>query len=172
MRIVPIEEKHADGFHACLDAVAKEKRFLAFQEAPPIESTRTFVKDNIGTGQVQLVVLDDETVVGWCDILRPKLATFAHVGTVGMGLLSGYRGKGIGRDLLARAVKAAFSSGMEKIELQVFDSNVYAIELYRSLGFSEEGRLIGKAKIDGAYLSMLCMALFNPGRVGAVPIQP
>jgi ribosomal protein S18 acetylase RimI-like enzyme len=160
-RIIPIEEAHADSFHACLDYVAREKRYLAFQEAPPLESTRKFVRENVETGQIQLVALEGKTVVGWCDIIRSKLAAFSHVGAVGMGLLPDYRGKGIGRKMLTAAIDKAFSSGVERIELSVYDSNVNAIHLYRSLGFLEEGTMIGKAKIDGGYLNIMFMALFK-----------
>jgi ribosomal protein S18 acetylase RimI-like enzyme len=161
VRIVPIEEKHAESFHACVDVVAKEKRFLALQEAPPLESTREFVKGILASGQVQYVALDGDRVVGWCDILVPKLAAFSHVGTVGMGLLPEYRGNGIGRRILETAIKAAFSTGIERIELLVYETNPQAIRLYRSLGFVEEGRMARKAKIGGAYLGMICMALFK-----------
>lgn len=161
IRIVPIEEKHVEGFHACLDIVAKEKKFLAMQEAPPLESTRAFVKNVLATGEVQFVALYDDAVVGWCDILKLKLASFSHTGSVGMGLLPEYRGKGIGKRLLATAIEAAFASGMERIELMVYASNESAIRLYRSLGFAEEGRMIRKGKIDGVYLDMIAMALFK-----------
>jgi ribosomal protein S18 acetylase RimI-like enzyme len=161
LKIVPIELRYADGFHACLDSVAKEKRFLAMQEAPPLESLLNFVKDAVETGQVQLLVLDNEEVVGWCDILKPKMAAFSHVGAVGMGLLPQYRGKGIGRELLKAAIDRAFSSGIERIELMVYDSNRNAIGLYRSIGFVEEGRMIRKAKIEGNYLDMISMVLFR-----------
>jgi ribosomal protein S18 acetylase RimI-like enzyme len=159
--IIPIEEKHAQGFHACLDFVAKEKKYLLFQEAPPIESTVSFVKENVDTGQVQLVAMDDEIIVGWCDILRPKIATYAHVGVVGIGLLPTYRGKGIGRRLLEEAITKALSSGIERIELAVYDTNSKAMDLYRSVGFIEEGRMIKKAKINETYIDMVCMALLK-----------
>jgi ribosomal protein S18 acetylase RimI-like enzyme len=160
-RIVPIEQKHADGFHACVDAVAREKRFLIFQEAPPVESTRAFVRENLESGQVHFVVLDGERVVGWCDIRKTKLPSVAHVGTVGIGLLPEFRGKGIGKALLAAAIRAAFASGVERIELMVYASNLEALALYRTLGFVEEGRMARRARIDGAYLDMICMALFK-----------
>lgn len=40
--ILPREEQFAEGFHACLDEVAREKKYVAFQEAPPLEKTRAF----------------------------------------------------------------------------------------------------------------------------------
>jgi hypothetical protein len=36
--IAPIAESHASGFRACLDIVAREKRYLAQIEAPPSPS--------------------------------------------------------------------------------------------------------------------------------------
>ncbi len=44
--IVPIEESHIDGFHRALDFVARERRYLAYLEAPPPERTRAFVLDH------------------------------------------------------------------------------------------------------------------------------
>jgi hypothetical protein len=69
--IVPIEESHIDGFHRALDFVARERRYLAFLEAPLRESTRTFVLDNIKRGRPEFVAVAAGEVVGWCDVL-PK----------------------------------------------------------------------------------------------------
>ncbi len=52
--IVPIEESHIDGFHRTLDFVARERRYLAFLEGPPLVSTRAFVLDQgIGTDLIR-----------------------------------------------------------------------------------------------------------------------
>jgi len=40
VEIVPITQDHIDGFHRTLDLFARERRYLAFLEAPPIEATR------------------------------------------------------------------------------------------------------------------------------------
>ena len=57
MEIVPITAHHVEGFHRALDFVARERRYLAFLEAPPIESTRAFVLNNFEKGYPQLVAL-------------------------------------------------------------------------------------------------------------------
>jgi ribosomal protein S18 acetylase RimI-like enzyme len=118
------------------------------------------VKENIASGQVQIVALDGHQVIGWCDILRPKMPALSHVGSVGIGILPEYRGRGIGRKLMETAIDMAFRSGIERIELGVYASNRNAIGLYRSLGFIDEGKMARKAKIDGVYLDMLNMVLF------------
>ena len=55
--IVPIEEGHIEGFHRALDFVARERRYLSFLEAPPLESTRAFVLDNIKRGRPEFVAV-------------------------------------------------------------------------------------------------------------------
>jgi uncharacterized protein (DUF433 family)/RimJ/RimL family protein N-acetyltransferase len=62
--IVPIEERHIEGFHRALDFVARERRYLAFLEAPPLESTRAWLLDNIRRGPPQFVALSAGELVG------------------------------------------------------------------------------------------------------------
>jgi hypothetical protein len=40
IRIVPIAAQHVEAFHRALDLVARERKYLAFLEAPPFEATR------------------------------------------------------------------------------------------------------------------------------------
>jgi ribosomal protein S18 acetylase RimI-like enzyme len=78
-----------------------------------------------------------------------------------MGLLAGYRGKGIGRALAVKTIQAARAAGIERVELEVFASNTTAIALYRSLGFKEEGRRQRARKLDGVYDDNVCMAVLG-----------
>lgn len=66
--IEPISEKYAPSFHACLDAVAREKKFLTQTEAPPYDKLLGFVKDSVKNDVPQFIAIDGRTVVGWCDI--------------------------------------------------------------------------------------------------------
>jgi hypothetical protein len=45
IEIVPISPAHIEGFHRTLDLVARERRYLALLEAPPLESMRAFNSD-------------------------------------------------------------------------------------------------------------------------------
>jgi len=48
----------------------------------------------------QFVVLNANTVVGWCDVIpNHTRMVYDHCGTLGVGLLPQFRGKGIGRKL-------------------------------------------------------------------------
>ena len=63
VEIVPITQGHIESFHRTLDFVARERRYLAFLEGPPLENTRAFVIDNIKRGHPQFVAVDRKSVV-------------------------------------------------------------------------------------------------------------
>ena len=157
--IKPIAEHHIAGFHEALDAVAREQRFLAFLEAPPLEQVRDFILNNIHEGYPQFVVVIDGQIVGWCDVIpNSRRAVQAHCGTLGMGLLPGFRGQGIGRRLMQRTLGAAFEFGLTRVELTVRETNVNAIALYRKFGFRAEGLHRNAVRIDGRYENLISMA--------------
>ncbi|TBR17423.1 GNAT family N-acetyltransferase [bacterium] len=161
IRVVPTEERHIAGYHAALDAVARERRWLLFLEAPPLERSAAFVRRLLAGGGVQFIaVTDSDEVVGWCDIARGARDGVAHSGHLGMGLVKEHRGRGVGRKLMEAALAAAKASGIERVELEVFASNAPAITLYRKLGFREEGRKLKALKRDGGYDDLVVMALF------------
>ncbi len=159
VRIVPIAEEHIEGFHRCLDAVARERRYLAFLQAPPLDSTRDFVLHNIAHGVPQFVALRGREVVGWCDISPLEREGFRHCGRLGMGVRADARRRGIGTRLIERTVRAAIEMGLERIELEVYASNEPAIRLYEKVGFVVEGTKVRARKLEGAYDDMIEMAL-------------
>jgi RimJ/RimL family protein N-acetyltransferase len=156
--IAPIARRHLAAFHAALDAVAREERFLAMPEAPPLTRVRRFVLDSLRAGAVHFVALQDENVIGWCDIRPKSQATMRHCGVLGMGVVAGHRGRGLGSELLDVALDAALASGMTRIELVVRADNAPAIGLYRKFDFSEEGVCRRAMQVGNAYFDTLLMA--------------
>jgi putative acetyltransferase len=156
----PIAESDMEGFRAVIDAVAREKLYLAFLEAPSIERTAAFVRGNIAKGNPAFVAIDAERLVGWCDITRNDGRDVSrHAGTLGIGLLAPYRGRGIGRRLMQAAIDAALLAGMTRIELTVRADNDRARRLYASLGFETEGLHRHAHRVDGDYHDVYTMAL-------------
>jgi ribosomal protein S18 acetylase RimI-like enzyme len=160
IEIVPIAEGHIEGFHRALDIVARERRYLAFLEAPPIEATRTFVLDNIKRGQLQFVAGSaNSEVVGWCDVIPMSRPSQAHRGVFGIGLLPQFRGQGIGTKLTEKALAAARAFGLHRVELTVREHNTGAIGLYKKQGFEIEGVQRDAVLVDGVYEDVVCMAV-------------
>lgn len=159
IEIVPIRSEHVEGYHAALDAVARERRFLAFLEAPPIETTRAFV-GLVLTGRLfQHVALADGEVVGWCDILRGERETMQHAGMLGVGIAAPYRGHGLGARLMTSVMQEARSADVTRVALQVRADNVRAIRLYERLGFRREGVLRRHLRVDGVMYDTVAMAI-------------
>lgn len=156
-----IHTEDAEGFHAVLDSVARENRYLRLTEAPPVDATRHFIASNIEKGNPQLVALDGDKVVGWCDICRCDESGSEHCGFLGMGLIASHRGRGIGRQLITETLAAA-APDFERVELDVYSGNLAAIALYEKVGFVHEGRRRRAMVRDETYQDILIMGLlFN-----------
>lgn len=161
LQIRPIREDDAAAFHALVDGVCRERRYLATLESPPLESTRAFISSTIKAGHPQLVAEENGKLIGWCDAIPGGPASCSrHVARLGMGLQADYRGRGIGRQLLDAVITKARELGLEKIELGVYASNEPAIRLYRSFGFTEEGTHKRARLVDGVYDDILMMAIW------------
>jgi len=157
-RIVPIGKEHLAGFHAALDLVAREGRYLAVLEAPSLARTRRFVLDSLRSGAIHVVALAGRDVVGWCD-LRPKSAvTQRHSAVLGMGVVAEYRGQGVGARMLAATLELGEARGVRRAELVVRADNAPAIALYRRFGFEVEGVCRQYLSIDGIDHDALLMA--------------
>ena len=157
-QVVPIERRHIAGFREVLDGVARERRYLAFLEAPPLARMRRFVLDGLSCGIAQYVAVDGERVVGWCDVVPKSHETLRHSGTLGMGVAASHRGIGVGTALLRATLEGAFARGLTRVELVVRTDNEPAIELYRRHGFELEGRLRRYIVVDGEACEALQMA--------------
>ena len=151
------------GTHACFDVVARERRYLARLEAPPLESSQEFWGRLIEQGwpfEIAMETVGEGTrVVGWCDIVPEPHPPHRHAGVLGMGLLPAVRGRGIGQQLLEATLDDARRIGLERIELSVYHSNERARRLYQSVGFVIEGVRRRHRKLDGAYEDNILMAL-------------
>ena len=157
--IVPIAAGHIEGFHAALDSVARERRYLAMLEAPSLDEVTRFVKEGIAVGTPQMVAIAEERIVGWCDVWRKPRAALTHSGILGMGVIESCRGRGIGKALMGATLQAAKERGFTRIELSVRVDNPRAKRLYEQFGFTEEGLSRRHMCIDGNYTDSYLMAV-------------
>lgn len=159
--IIKAKIDYVESFCKAVDTVAREKKYLASTEGFPLETTRAFVEIIEKNDLAQFYALKDGIVIGWCDILPKSFEGMKHVGSLGMGVLAEYRGKGIGSRLIETTIQHAKTrNGIEKIELEVFESNTNAIKLYEKYGFVYEGKRFKARKLDGKYDNIILMAKF------------
>jgi ribosomal protein S18 acetylase RimI-like enzyme len=158
VEIVPIAQDHIESFHRALDFVARERRYLSFLEAPPLEQVGAFVLDNISHGYPQLVAVSAGQVIGWCDVVPKPRPIYAHAGVLGMGLLPEFRGQGLGGRLIQQTLAAARAFGLNRVELSVRENNAGAIALYKRVGFEIEGLQRNATRVEGVYENVVLMA--------------
>jgi putative acetyltransferase len=156
-----IELADAESFRECLDAVARERKYLAQIEAPPIEKVREFVAQSVEQDAAQYVAVLDGRVVGWCDVLAQWPYAMQHVGTLGMGVHEAFRGQGLGRALIGRTLAHALKNQIYRVSLSAREDNLRAIRLYEDVGFKHEGLAPCALRFDGVFHAAVRMALLQ-----------
>ncbi|WP_184311737.1 GNAT family N-acetyltransferase [Anaerosolibacter carboniphilus] len=113
-----------------------------------------------GLNQLFLIGEIDGEIVGNLTFRGGHRPRVAHVGEFGISVLKKYWGLGIGKYLLEYLIDWAREVGfIYKINLRVKEDNEGAIQLYRKMGFREEGRLTRDFCIDGRYYDSIAMGL-------------
>ena len=152
--------RYFPSFHGALGAVAREQEYIEMIEPPPLDKVSQFQADLIAKNGPVYYAVDGERVVGWCDVFPFKNPRLAHRGGLGMGLLPDYRGKGLGSQLLKAVLAHAARSGLEKVELNVYTTNLPAIALYEKFGFEREGLIRKYRKLGERYFDCIAMGKF------------
>lgn len=101
----------------------------------------------------------DGAIAGVVYLQGGRLKRMRHTAKLEILVHAGHRGNGIGRHLLAEAVRwARENPHLEKLGLAVFAHNTRAIKLYEGFGFTREGHRPREYKLDdGTYWDDLLM---------------
>jgi ribosomal protein S18 acetylase RimI-like enzyme len=158
-KIMPITAQYIESFREAVGNVARERKYLAFLDAPSLEMAHEFVMENLKDNWPHFVAVIEGRVVGWCDITSLHRPVFSHSGSLGVGVLASFRGQGIGEALMRAAIEKARHRGLTRIELTVREHNKPAIALYEKLGFTVEGLHRNAVRIDDEYENHISMAL-------------
>lgn len=157
-RVVRLAGEHVPGFRALLDDVAREERYLAMLQAPPLEEVRRFVAESIAKERPQFVALLDDVCVGWCDIIEKPREALKHGGVLGVGVAAAHREHGIGSALIERTLSDARGKGFTRVELTVRVDNRRARHLYEKFGFEVEGLCRRHMRVRDTYYDSYLMA--------------
>ncbi|OOE12694.1 GNAT family N-acetyltransferase [Fictibacillus arsenicus] len=88
-------------------------------------------------------------VVGWIVFKSQERKRMHHTGSFAIMLQKDCRNKGIGKLLIHELLRWAEEHPIiEKVSLGTFSTNTRAIELYKKLGFVEEGRKVNEFKFN------------------------
>lgn len=107
-----------------------------------------------------VAIAASDECIGIVTIDGKRRQAIRHRGELGVIVAASWRGQGVGRALMERAIACARESGVfTRIELLVLARNKTAIRLYEQLGFQHEGRHARAILRNGEYLDDLTMAL-------------
>ncbi|MBS2970298.1 GNAT family N-acetyltransferase [Metabacillus sp. KIGAM252] len=129
---------------------------------PSIEDEEYWIKQTYQDGGMILLAFSGRSLIGMLSVNRHKRNRRNHVCSFGISVKNSFQGHGIGKELMRRMIEwCKGEQGLEKITLEVFSNNHKAIQLYKTLGFKEEGRMRSEIRYaDGVYADMITMALF------------
>ena len=121
------------------------------------DDTRKWLEER-GPRHPVIVAEVDGTVVGWASLNRfnPR-AAYDHVADFSVYIERGWRGKGIGRQLLDRLIGTARSIGFHKMVLAAMTYNSAGIALYSRAGFSHVGVYHEQGQLDAKWVDVVIM---------------
>jgi RimJ/RimL family protein N-acetyltransferase len=103
-------------------------------------------------------------MVGNCDITGRKLKDVRHTGVLGIAIIDGYRGVGLGEQMIRAALNQATKIGIWLVELEVFANNERARQLYSKIGFKKVGTVPKKIQRNGKLIDEVVMYIHLPHR--------
>ena len=97
-------------------------------------------------------------LLGWGS-LNPfsARAAYDHVADFSVYVERGWRGKGVGRVLLARLIELGREHGYHKLVLSAFPFNKPGVALYEKLGFQTVGVYHEQGLLDGQWVDTIIM---------------
>ena len=101
---------------------------------------------------------DGPAVVGWgsLNVYNPREA-YRYVADFSVYVERGWRGRGVGRRLLAHLIEQARALDYHKMMLSTFPFNQSGIALYERLGFTKVGIFHEMGRLDGRWVDTLIM---------------
>jgi len=134
------------GLMNLINSLVEEKSDIAKTTHVTLGQEKAWLADAIKSikakNKVMVLAEMDGTIVGSCEITRDPYDVSRHVGTLGIGIIKGYRGIGIGTKLIQETISEAKKIlRLKLVKLYVFDSNNVGKNLYEELGFVEIGRI-------------------------------
>ena len=105
-----------------------------------------------------IVAEADGEVLGWgsLNVFNAREA-YRFVADFSVYVERGWRGKGVGRIVLARLIELAREHGFHKMALSAFPTNTGGMALYEKLGFRTVGVYREQGMLDGVWVDTIIM---------------
>ena len=155
----------AHGIIECMQSVMDEKIYLVSEYyllTERGEQERLKSRDDL-----TLVCELNGKIVGVTTIQRGMYKKNRHTASLGIAIRKEFRHMNIGTGMIKEAISWSREQGIEKINLEVFSSNIHAINTYRKLGFEYEGVRKRQFMIGNRYTDDVLMTYFTSNTEGS-----
>ena len=147
-----------------INTVAGETDYLSFgigEFDMNVQQEEDFIENTLKKkNAISLVAEINGKIVANLNFSGGSRKRLSHVGEFGISILKEYWGYGIGEELIKYLIDWCKSSGIiRKINLKARTDNTRGLNLYKKLGFEEEGTLKRDLLINGVFYDSLCMGL-------------
>jgi RimJ/RimL family protein N-acetyltransferase len=89
--------------------------------------------------------------------VQKRTGLMSHIGDFGIGIKSGYRGIGIGTEIMKTLIEESRNTGLRILVLDHFATNKPARALYEKMGFKETGTIPKGIYRNGKYIDLIRM---------------
>ena len=131
------------------NAAVPGRMATADTEPITVDSRHAWFAEHTGSRPLWVAV-EDDTIVGWLSFQsfygRPAYRATAEVSVY---VAPGIQRKGVGRQLLSRAVETGPRFGLRTLVGFIFGHNAPSLALFEALGFARWGLLPRVAELDG-----------------------
>ena len=151
----------AEQFWSLMNQLDYETKYMLYEPGertknlPRIES---LIRDSVERQDFLLVAETDNKLIGYISAQKGRLNRIAHSAYIVVGILTDYRGKGIGTEFFKRLNAWAEENKVVRLELTVICENEAAKHLYTNSGFEIEGIKRKSVCVDVQYLDEFYMA--------------
>ncbi|MFB6196216.1 MAG: N-acetyltransferase family protein [Haloplanus sp.] len=158
------EQRDLSGLIDVIRDVAEEGTYIEAETvADLLDHEEVVLRHNEVQSRMVFVACLDDEVVGWVHLDLPEMEKLEHTAVLTVGLLSAYRGHGIGSELLDRGVRWARDHDFEKLYNSVPATNETAIAFLESHGWETEAVREDHYRIDGDYVDEVMLATYLDG---------
>lgn len=126
-----------------------------------IEQEKDLIKYFLNNENSLLLIAEFENeIIGNIDLTGSRRKIMEHTAVIGMGMLKEWRNSGLGTILMTEIINWAKENPiLEIIWLQVYTENELGLNLYRKMGFQENGIIHNFFKKDNLYFDNLTMIM-------------
>ncbi|MRG86141.1 GNAT family N-acetyltransferase [Salinibacillus xinjiangensis] len=167
MIIRSITLQDAEKFMGLIEQVEADSKYMLFEAGERklnLERQAEMIEGILSKENSTILVAEtDQTLVGYLIAMGGQAKRNSHSAYLVAGILSNYRGKGIGTKLFHELEKWARERGLHRLELTVVAKNDAGLALYQKQGFKIEGTKRNSLYIDGEYVNEYYMGKLLKG---------